>query len=149
MTASATSANRSGARVDGTLQHRTALRDEDHNMPIGHTLHAFDQQLGRDRIDEIGEQNDQRAALEPRVELGKAEGEIGLLVMVVELGGRALRGARSSRRRGPAPVLPQAARRSRRVPTRSPPCSETQASTSPALIAWSRRVMPSTGSSIR
>src|SRR5262249_58177858 len=40
-------------------------------------------------IDEVGEQDDQRPALEPGVELGEAEREIGLLMLVAELRGRA------------------------------------------------------------
>jgi hypothetical protein len=58
-------------------------------MPVGNPLHAFDQELGRDRVDEVGEQDDERAALEPGVELGEAKREVGLLMLIVELGGRA------------------------------------------------------------
>src|SRR5215831_14458784 len=58
-------------------------------MAIGNSLHAFDQELGRDRIDEVGEQDDQRAALEPGIELGEAEREVRLLMLVAQLGGRA------------------------------------------------------------
>ena len=90
MTACATSAKLVGAASTRVLQDRTALRDEDDEMPVGDPLHAFDQQLGRDRVDEIGEQDHQRAALEPRIELGEPEREIGLLVVIVEFGGRAL-----------------------------------------------------------
>ena len=77
-------------RVDGILQHRAALGDEHHDMAAGHALHAFDQQLGGNGVDEIGEQDDQRAPLEPRAELGQAEGEIRLLVIIGKLRGRAL-----------------------------------------------------------
>ena len=81
-------------RVDRALQDRAALGDENDQMPVGDPLHALDQQLGGDRVDEIGEQDHQRAPLEPRVQLGEAEREIGLLVLIVELGGGALDAAR-------------------------------------------------------
>ena len=57
-------------------------------------------------IDEIGEQDDQRAPLEPRIELGQAEREIGLLVMVVELGGRALDAGEARHAADRAEILP-------------------------------------------
>ena len=101
-------------RVDRALQHRAALGDEHDHVPVRHPLHALDQQLGRDGVDEVGEQDDQRAPLEPRIELGQTEGEIGLLVMVVELGGGALDTARSSTPRGSARDIAAPPRRSRR-----------------------------------
>ena len=93
-------------RIDRALQHRAALGDEHDDVPVGHPLHALDQQLGRDGIDEIGEQDDQRAPLEPRIELGQAEGEIGLLMMVVELGGGALDAAEARHAADRPEILP-------------------------------------------
>ncbi len=90
-------------RIDRALQHRAALGDEHDDMPVGDPLHALDQQLGGDGIDEIGEQDDQRAPLEANVELGQTEREIGLLMMVVELGGGALDARESSTRRACGP----------------------------------------------
>ena len=128
-------------RIDRALQHRVALGHEHDDMAICDPLHALDQQLGGDRIDEIGEQDDQRAALEPRIELGEAEGEIGLLMMVVEARRWRAGCARSSTRRGRGRRYWRTAASKPNVPTRSPPCSETHASSSPALIAWSSRGM--------
>ena len=148
ITAWVTSVNCARRGVDRALEHRAALGDEQHHVLVGDPLQAFDQQLGGDRVDEIGEQDDQRAALEPGIELGEAEREIGLLVMIVELGGGAL-DAREARMPRSGPRYCRTAASKPKVPTRSPPCSETQASIRAALIAWSSRVMPSTGSSIR
>ena len=72
-------------------------------MPVGDPLHTFDQKLGGNGIDEIGEQDDQGTPLEPGVEFGETQREIGLLVVIVELGGSALQARRSSTRR-PVPV---------------------------------------------
>ena len=58
-------------RIDRALQHRVAQGDEHDDMAVGHPLHALDQQLGGDGVDEIGEQDDQRAP-QPRIELGQA-----------------------------------------------------------------------------
>ncbi len=93
-------------RIDRALEHRAALGDEHDDMPVGDPLHALDQQLGGDGIDEIGEQDDERAPLEARIELGQAEGEIGLLVMVVELGGRALDAGEARHPAHRAEILP-------------------------------------------
>ena len=82
--------------IDGVLQDRAALGDENDQMPVGDPLHAFDQELGGDGVDEVGEQDHQRPALEPRIELGEPEREVGLLVMIVELGRGALQ-ARKAR----------------------------------------------------
>ena len=76
--------------VNGALQHRAALGDEHDNMSVRNPLHAFDEKLGGDRVDEIGEQDDEGTALEPRVELGETQGKVGLLMMVSQLGGGAL-----------------------------------------------------------
>ena len=90
ITACATSAKRVGVASTGVLENRTALRDKDDEMLVRDPLHAFDQELSRDRIDKVGEQDHQRAALEPRIELGNPKSEIGLLVVIVEFGGGAL-----------------------------------------------------------
>ena len=106
ITAWATSANCRGAASTARCSTEPRWVTNIDDVPVGHALHALDQQLGRDRVDEIGEQDDQRAPLEPRIELGQAEGEIGLLVMVVELGGGALDAAEARHAADRPQILP-------------------------------------------
>ena len=73
MTACATSENCLRRRLDRVAKHRTALGDEDDDVFADHPLHAFDQKLGGDRVDEIGEQDDESAALEANVEFGQGQ----------------------------------------------------------------------------
>lgn len=71
--------------IDDIGQQRIAQRDEDHGMAVGHALEAFQQQPRRRGVDEFGEQDDQRPALQAGVELGEPQREIGLLGPVAEL----------------------------------------------------------------
>ena len=72
MTACATVWNCAGGASAVCSRTEIAQGHEDDDMAIGHALQTFHQQLRRDRVDEIGEEDDQRAAAQPEIELGEA-----------------------------------------------------------------------------
>ena len=82
--------NGSGVSVPQVAKKRIRGGHEYDHVLFGQQRQALHQELSRDLVDELGEDDDKRSVGKPSFKLGQAQSEIRLLASVIELSGESL-----------------------------------------------------------
>ena len=127
MTARLTSSGSAGSAAAKRLQLLVAQHDEQDEVALEQGADRVEHQLGADRVGELGEDDDQRAAVEARRQGRERQRVIGLAGRIVDPGGDPLQHREGARRREIGWLDARGCESKPNRPTRSPSFSATKA----------------------